>query len=192
MDGSVGVGAPTLEPVARRWEPLRVPHPRAVAVACTALIAVAALGLSPSHALIATLLLVPLVIVTATDIERRLIPNVVVLPATLVVLGAQAVLFPGALPSCVLGGLVAAALLFAPRLLNGDSVGMGDVKLALLLGAALGWGAVGALLVAFLLAFPFALSVVVRGGGAARHATFAFGPFLAAGALLILLAPAFS
>ncbi|HEX5225264.1 MAG TPA: A24 family peptidase [Solirubrobacteraceae bacterium] len=192
MAGSVGLGAPIPARPAPERTPLGVPHPRAVAALAAALIAVAVVGLTPAHAVLATLAIVPLVYVTAVDIDRRLIPNVVVLPATLVVLLAQAVLFPDALLQCVASSLLAAVLLFAPRLLNTDSMGMGDVKLALLLGAALGWSALGALVLAFVFAFPVALSILIRGGGAARRATFAFGPFLAAGAIAVLLAPAFN
>ena len=68
-------------------------------------------------------------------------------------------------------------------------MGMGDVKLGLLIGASLGWSAIVALLVGFLLTFPVALVLLVRSGLAARKATMPFGPFLALGALLVLLVP---
>lgn len=55
---------------------------------------------------------------------------------------------------------------------------MGDVKLALLLGAALGWGVLDALLIGFLCTFPAGLLLLVRDGMAARKATIPFGPFL--------------
>ena len=66
---------------------------------------------------------------------------------------------------------------------------MGDVKLGLLLGATLGWGAIGAILVAFLAVFPVATFVLIRRGRGARGATLPFGPFLALGGLVILIVP---
>ena len=63
---------------------------------------------------------------------------------------------------------------------------MGDVKLMLLIGAALGWSVAGALLLAFACVFPVALAIVIRGGAAARKTSLPFGPFLALGALIML------
>jgi prepilin signal peptidase PulO-like enzyme (type II secretory pathway) len=65
---------------------------------------------------------------------------------------------------------------------------MGDVKLALLLGAGLGWGVIGALLVGFLATLPFAIAVLVKGGRAATS-TLPLGPFLAFGGLVVLIVP---
>jgi leader peptidase (prepilin peptidase) / N-methyltransferase len=68
-------------------------------------------------------------------------------------------------------------------------MGMGDVKLGLLIGAALGWGAAPAIALALLFVFPVALAIVIRKGTAARRATIPMGPFLALGALVALLGP---
>ena len=164
MGASVGLGTPIPGRAPAERTPLGVPHPRTVAAVTAALIAIAVIGLSPGHAVVATLAIVPLVYVTAVDIDRRLIPNVVVLPATLVVLLAQAVLFGDALLSCVLAGLLAALLLFAPRLLNTDSMGMGDVKLALLLGAMLGRTVTVALFLGMLAALLPGIVLIARHG----------------------------
>lgn len=66
---------------------------------------------------------------------------------------------------------------------------MGDVKLVAFLGAGLGTGVIGAIALGCLSIFPFALGTLVRGGLAARKSTLPFGPFLAFGALVILIAP---
>jgi leader peptidase (prepilin peptidase)/N-methyltransferase len=79
-----------------------------------------------------------------------------------------------------------------PNLINASLMGMGDVKLMVLLGTGLGWGAVGAIMIGFLGAFPFALLTLIRGGVAARKATLPFGPFLALGGLVILIVPHFT
>jgi prepilin signal peptidase PulO-like enzyme (type II secretory pathway) len=76
-----------------------------------------------------------------------------------------------------------------PQLIVRNWMGMGDVKLGLLLGAALGWGVLGAVLLAFVCVLPVALIVLLRGGVAARKTTIPFGPFLSLGALIILFGP---
>ena len=64
---------------------------------------------------------------------------------------------------------------------------MGDVKLALLLGAALGYAVLPPLTLGFLLMLPVALYMLVREGAAGRKRYLPLGPFLAAGAIVVLL-----
>jgi len=130
-----------------------------------------------------------LLLLAAIDVEHRIIPNRIVVPATAVVLVAQLALFPSQALEWVLAALACALALLIPNLFGRSLMGMGDVKLGLLIGASLGWSAIVALLVGFLLTFPVALVLLVRSGLAARKATMPFGPFLALGALLVLLVP---
>jgi len=130
-----------------------------------------------------------LVVISAIDIERGIIPNKIVLPATAVVLVAQIVLFPDRAGEWALAALLAALFFLVPNVLSRKLMGMGDVKLALLLGAALGWQVVGAVALAFLCVFPVALLTLARGGLAARKTTIPFGPFLSLGALIMLFVP---
>jgi leader peptidase (prepilin peptidase)/N-methyltransferase len=151
-----------------------------------------ALGAYPlgGEALLAAFVSAVLVVLAAIDLERRIIPNRIVLPAAAVALLARIALTPGDAPQYALAALVAALFLFLPRLFNADAMGMGDVKLGLLIGAALGWGAASAIALAFLFVFPVALAIVIRGGAEARRTTIPMGPFLALGALVALLGPA--
>jgi prepilin signal peptidase PulO-like enzyme (type II secretory pathway) len=130
-----------------------------------------------------------LVLVTATDLERRIIPNRVVLPATVIVLMAHLVLAPGRAPVFLAAAAGAGIVFLIPNLISRSLMGMGDVKLAMFLGASLGLSVVGAVAVAFAGVFPFALGTVLRGGLAARKSTLPFGPFLAFGGLVILIVP---
>jgi leader peptidase (prepilin peptidase) / N-methyltransferase len=130
-----------------------------------------------------------LVALSAIDLERRVIPNRIVLPAAGAVLTAQIVFFPDRVLEWALAPLVAALFLMIPRLFNEAAIGMGDVKLGLLLGATLGWGFFSALMVAFLCAFPVALLVLLRGGANAGRMSIPLGPFLSLGALVVLFAP---
>jgi len=130
-----------------------------------------------------------LIVLSAIDLERRIIPNRIVIPAAGIVLVAQIVLFPGQASEWVLAAVLSALVLMIPQLLGRSWMGMGDVKLALLLGATLGWGVLGAVFLAFLCVFPVALVLLIRHGSEARKMTIPFGPFLALGALIILFAP---
>jgi prepilin signal peptidase PulO-like enzyme (type II secretory pathway) len=130
-----------------------------------------------------------LVVLSAIDLERGIIPNRIVLPAAAVVFVAQIALFPDRALEWALAAILAPLVLMIPQLLGRSWMGMGDVKLGLLLGAALGWGVVGAVVIALLCTFPVALLVLIRGGMAARKKTIPFGPFLSLGALIVLLGP---
>jgi prepilin signal peptidase PulO-like enzyme (type II secretory pathway) len=130
-----------------------------------------------------------LLVLAVGDLERGLIPNRIVVPATVLVLLAQLALFPGQAMDWLLAPTVIAFVLFVPSLLGRGWLGMGDVKLTLLIGAGLGWGVLAAIGIAFLAVFPAALFVIVRGGLAARKSTIPFGPFLALGALVVLFVP---
>jgi len=130
-----------------------------------------------------------LVVLSAIDIERGIIPNRIVLPAAAIVLVARLALFPGEASERLLAALLAALALMILQLVGRSWMGMGDVKLALLLGATLGWGVVGAVVIGFLCTFPVAVGVLIRGGLAARKTTIPLGPFLALGALIVLFGP---
>jgi leader peptidase (prepilin peptidase)/N-methyltransferase len=128
-----------------------------------------------------------LVLLSAIDLDCRLIPNVIVLPATVLLLLAQIALYPHHALEWVLASFLAALGLFLPLLVVPTGMGMGDVKLAALLGAVLGASVVVALLVGLLAGGLFSLALLIRGGMSARKQTFAYGPFLAFGGLVVLL-----
>jgi leader peptidase (prepilin peptidase)/N-methyltransferase len=137
----------------------------------------------------AAFMAVVLIVLAAYDLEFRIIPNLIVLSAAAVVFAAQVALAPDRALHTALASVCAAAILLIPNLANRSMVGMGDVKLGLLLGAGLGWGFLGAFVIAFASIFPVAVVILIRGGAAARKATIPFGPFLALGGLVGLIAP---
>ena len=127
-----------------------------------------------------------LVVVTATDLERRIVPNAVVLPAAAAVLALQTAAHPS--PEWALGAIGAAGFFFVAALAYPGGMGMGDVKLALLIGALLGLTTpVGILLALFLALVPSAV-LLARHGARARKLGIPFAPFLAAGAVIALFA----
>jgi leader peptidase (prepilin peptidase)/N-methyltransferase len=123
-----------------------------------------------------------LVVVTATDIERRIVPNRVVLPAALLVLALRLIDHPSV--EWPLAGVGAAAFLLAAALAYPGGMGMGDVKLALLMGVALGRSVSVALLLGMVAALVPSVVLFARHGAAARKMKIPFAPFLALGGVI--------
>jgi leader peptidase (prepilin peptidase)/N-methyltransferase len=123
-----------------------------------------------------------LVTISATDISHRIVPNVIVLPAAAIVLAAMTVLEPSA--EWVLGAFGAALFLFLAALAYPKGMGMGDVKLALLLGAMLGRVVPVALMLGMLAALAPAVVLFARHGSAARKMAIPFAPFLSLGGVV--------
>jgi leader peptidase (prepilin peptidase)/N-methyltransferase len=128
-----------------------------------------------------------LVVLAAIDIDRRLLPNRIVLPSAAVVLATQVAFFPEHWLAWVGASLGAATFFGLAYLVYPAGLGMGDVKLALLLGAALGTQTLTALTLGSLAAAIFGLGLIARRGSSARKTGIPFGPFLAAGAIVVLL-----
>ena len=125
-----------------------------------------------------------LVIVTATDLEYRLIPNRVVGPASLIVLVGMTIAQPS--PRWAIAAFGASLFLLVFSLISPQGMGMGDVKLAFLMGAALGPAVAVALVLASLSSLVPSIVILVRHGRAGRKVGFPFGPFLALGSVLTL------
>jgi leader peptidase (prepilin peptidase)/N-methyltransferase len=142
-------------------------------------------GLS-AHALVAVLLCGALVAVTVTDLERRVIPNRIVLPATVAVLLVQTAADRS--PEWAIAAVAAALFLLIAALAYPGGMGMGDVKLALLMGAALGRLVAVGLMIGFVAALVPAVVLLARHGSAARKMAIPFGPFLAFGGIAALFA----
>jgi leader peptidase (prepilin peptidase) / N-methyltransferase len=140
-----------------------------------------------AHALVGAILAPTLVLLTAIDLDRRLLPDAIVLPALTIVLLLQLVFYPDRALEWVLTALGAALFFFIPMLVYPAGMGMGDVKLAALLGAALGKAVAVAIFLSLISAAVVALVLLVREGFSARKKAIAFGPFLAFGGLLVFL-----
>jgi leader peptidase (prepilin peptidase)/N-methyltransferase len=144
-----------------------------------------AFGVS-GKALVSAFFCAVLVAISATDLEHRIVPNRIVLPAAAIVLTAQTALHPS--PEWALGALGAAGFLFLAVLVYPAGMGMGDVKLALLLGAMLGRLVGVGLMLGMIAALVPSVFLLARHGSAARKMAIPFAPFLALGALAALFA----
>lgn len=128
-----------------------------------------------------------LVFVACFDVATRRIPNRAVLPAAVVVLLLRAVFTPGTLAQAAVAGVAAFLGFLALAAATRGGFGMGDVKLAGLLGLLLGKAVLAALFVGVVAGgLGSAVAVVVHRGGRGR--TLAYGPYLCLGAALAILA----
>jgi leader peptidase (prepilin peptidase)/N-methyltransferase len=142
----------------------------------------------PGEVALGLVFVTTLVAVTLTDLERRIIPNKVLLVAA--VLGAAVVVAtdPGSLPERAAAAAGAGGLLFLAALAYPRGMGLGDVKLAAVMGLFLGRNVAPAILVALLAGSLVGLAMIARHGAAARKRAIPFGPFLALGGVVGLLA----
>jgi len=142
---------------------------------------VAATG-ADRDAILGLLLVSALVPITLIDLDHRRIPNVITGPAALAAVVALAVLKPAALPGHLLAGALAAGAFFVVALVAPGGMGMGDVKLAGVLGLYLGRAVAPALFIALLAGSAVGAVIATRRGvAAARKTKVPFGPFLALG-----------
>jgi len=128
-----------------------------------------------------------LMAVTLTDLERRIIPNKILIAAALLAVALAAVGDPSSLPERAVAALAAGGLLFAAALAYPRGMGLGDVKLAAVMGLFLGRNVAPAILVALLAGSLIGLAMIARDGAAARKRAIPFGPFLAFGGIVGLL-----
>ena len=135
---------------------------------------------------ISALFLIVLVALSAIDIERGILPNRIVFPATGVILALQIAFFPDQALEWVLSSLGAGLFFLVAYLTYRAGLGLGDVKFALLLGAGLGKGVVLGIFVGMFAAGIAGLVIIARQGFEARKKTIPLGPFLAFGAVISL------
>ena len=159
---------------------------RALAVVVAALLGVACLvdfGFSV-EALVGMLGCWVLVAVTVTDLERRIVPNRVIVPALVVALVVQTVRDPSV--EWIVAALGASGFFLLAALVYPAGLGMGDVKMAAFLGAWLGWPVIVALFLGSIFAVIPAIVILAMRGSAGRKVGIPFAPFLAAGGVVAL------
>jgi leader peptidase (prepilin peptidase)/N-methyltransferase len=133
-------------------------------------------------------LVTTLVAITLTDLEQRLIPNRILLASAAVGLTIATVGDPGSLPERAAAAAGAGGLFLVVALVYPRGMGLGDVKLAALLGLFLGRSVVPALLIALVAGSLVGAGLILKEGAAARKRAIPFGPFLALGGVAGLLA----
>ena len=133
-------------------------------------------------------LVVVLVPVALIDLEHRIIPNKITGPAAIAALGIGLATRPSGVPEQLIAAAAAGGFLLVFALAYPRGMGMGDVKLAAVLGLFLG-RSVGVALMAAVLAATLVGAIIMarRGVEQGRKTAVPFGPFLAFGAVVALL-----
>jgi leader peptidase (prepilin peptidase)/N-methyltransferase len=129
-----------------------------------------------------------LIAVAGIDLEHRIVPNKILLPMAVYAVAASAVVRPGMLPELLIAGAAAFGFLLAAALIHPGGMGMGDVKLAGVMGLYLGASVAPALLIGFLSGSLVGVGLLVRHGAAGRKKGVPFAPFLALGGIVALVA----
>ena len=142
----------------------------------------------PVQLALGLLFVATLAAVTLTDLELRVIPNRILLASALAGLTISVLADPASLPERGIAAAAAGGLLMFAVLAYPGGMGMGDVKLAALMGLYLGRAVAPALLVGLLAGALFGVALMLREGAAARKRRIPFGPFLALGGVVGLLA----
>jgi leader peptidase (prepilin peptidase) / N-methyltransferase len=142
----------------------------------------------PAEVALGLVFVTMLVAITLTDLESRLIPNRILIVATVLGIGIAAATDPSSLPERAAAAAAAGGLLFLVALAYPRGMGLGDVKLAAVMGLFLGRNVAPAILVALLAGSAVGLAMIARDGAAARKQAIPFGPFLALGGIVGLLA----
>jgi len=170
-------------PIARRY-------PAVEALTAALFAAVAVVHAHDTTMLVLGIVLVAfLVPIALIDADLRIIPNKLTIPAAVlgVVLGTA--LDPGGEVERLIAGVVAGGVLALPSLLHPKGMGMGDAKLVFVLGLFLGRAILPAFFVAFALGTVLGVGIMLRKGmHAGRKTAVPFGPFLAIGGVVGLLA----
>ena len=131
------------------------------------------------------LLVTALVPITLIDLELRLIPNRITLPASVAAVVAGLALDIGYVPEQLIAGAAAGGFFLVAALAYPRGMGMGDVKLAGMLGLYLGRAVAPAIFVALIAGVVVGAAVIARKGAReGRKTAVPFGPFLALGGLL--------
>ena len=135
------------------------------------------------------LLVTFLVPITLIDLEHRLIPNKLTLPAAVLALVTILALDTDFLVEALIAGAAAFTFFFLAALAYPRGMGMGDVKLAGVLGLYLGRAVAPAIFIALIAGVLVGGIIIARVGAArGRKTAVPFGPFLALGGVIALFA----
>jgi leader peptidase (prepilin peptidase)/N-methyltransferase len=168
--------------------PISVRYPAIEALTAVVFAAVAAIAGVDAELWLELPFAALMIAVAAIDLEHHIVPNRLLAPAAVWAIGAWAVVDLDFLPEALGAGAGAFAFLLLAALAYPAGMGMGDVKLAGVMGLYLGLSVIPALAVAFLAGSAVGVAFLVREGRDARKKGVPFAPFLALGGLAGVLA----
>ena len=129
-----------------------------------------------------------LIAVTFIDLQHKIVPNRIVAPAAVYGLVTAVAIRTHALPELLIAGAGAFTFFLIAALIHPKGMGMGDVKLAGVMGLYLGKLVIPALVIAFVVGTVVGVVLVVRHGARSRKVGVPFAPFMALGGLVAMLA----
>jgi leader peptidase (prepilin peptidase)/N-methyltransferase len=139
----------------------------------------------PLDVALGLLLVTALVPITLIDLELRLIPNRITLPASVAAVIAAVLIDPGFVPEQLIAAVAGGGFFLLAALAYPRGMGMGDVKLAGMLGLYLGRAVAPAIFAALIAGVLVGAAIIARKGAReGRRTAVPFGPFLALGGLL--------
>jgi leader peptidase (prepilin peptidase)/N-methyltransferase len=153
-----------------------------------ALTVIVSWGDSVAEVAIDFVFLTMLAAITLTDLEQRIIPNKILLAGAILCLAVAIPTDPGGLPERAIAAAAAGGIFFLVVLAYPKGMGLGDVKLAATMGLFLGRAVAPAILVGLLAGTLVGLALIARHGSQARKMAVPFGPFLAFGGVVGMLA----
>jgi leader peptidase (prepilin peptidase)/N-methyltransferase len=141
-----------------------------------------------AEAVIGLVFVAMLAVITLTDLDLRIIPNKVLIAGAVLCLAIAIPTDPGGVPERLIAAAAGGGLFFLVVLAYPRGMGMGDVKLVATMGLFLGRAVAPAILAGLLAGSIVGLALIATQGAQARKMAIPFGPFLALGGIVGLLA----
>ena len=152
-----------------------------------ALMAVAASRFDFAQAILVSLLVGALLVITATDLLRFRVPNVITYPGIVAALAAAVFMPDGSIGDAVLAAVTGGSVFFVLAVITRGGIGLGDAKLAVLIGAALGLQVAYQALLYGVVAAAVVMGIMLLAGIVSRRQPVPYAPFLAFAAIAMLL-----
>jgi leader peptidase (prepilin peptidase) / N-methyltransferase len=169
-------------------EPISARYPIVEATSAVLAVAVVLVKHTTADRVLGLVLVAILIPVALIDLDQRIIPNRITLPAALLAIAIGLALKPSGVPEQLIAGAAAGGFLLVFAVAYPKGMGMGDVKLAGVLGLYLGRSVGVAILVSVLVGAVVGAAVMARVGvQEGRKTAVPFGPFLALGGVVALL-----
>jgi leader peptidase (prepilin peptidase) / N-methyltransferase len=141
-----------------------------------------------AEAVIGLVFVAILAVITLTDIDQRVIPNKALIAGAVICLAIAIPTDPGGVPERLIAAAAGGGVFFLIVVAYPRGMGLGDVKLVATMGLFLGRGLAPAVLAGLLAGSVIGLALIATRGVDARKMTIPFGPFLALGGIVGLLA----
>ncbi len=168
--------------------PISARYPIVEALTAILAVAVVVVKHSPRDIVLGLVLVAVLVPTALIDLDNRIIPNKIMLPAAILAVAIGLALAPSHVPEQLIAGAAAGGFLLLFALAYPRGMGMGDVKLAAVLGLFLGRSVAVAILGGVLAGTVIGLGIMAKVGvEKGRKTAVPFGPFLALGGIVGLL-----